>query len=85
MKSETLEGSERREETRNLDCQGPRGQYIYMSVIALSLHANFTPFIDQLNYTFFLTHFHLPQDFHKHHEIPEDHILKKGHTTNAYD
>ena len=28
----------------------------------MTLHANFTPFIDQLNYTFFLTLFCLPQD-----------------------
>ena len=43
-------------------------------VIVLTLHTNFTPFINQLNNTFFLTFFPLPQDFHENHEIPEDHI-----------
>ena len=43
-------------------------------VITLTFHANFTPFIDQLNNTFFLTLFLLHQDLHKHHDIPEDHI-----------
>ena len=56
------------------------------SVIALTLHANFTPFIDQLDTTFFLTLFPLPQDFHEDHEIPEDHIhfsdIRQTPTTN---
>ena len=55
-------------------------------VIALSLHANFTPFINQLDNTFFLTFFPLHQDFHKDHKIPEDHIhhsdIQQTPTTN---
>ena len=55
-------------------------------VIALTLHANFTPFIDQLGNTFFLTFFPLHQDFHEDHEIPEDHIhlsdIQQTPTTN---
>ena len=46
-----------------------------MPVIALTLHANFTPFIDQLDNTFFLTLFPLHQDSHEYHEIPEDHMF----------
>ena len=57
-----------------------------MGVIALTLHANFTPFIDQLDNTFFLTFFPLPQDLHEDHEIPEDHIhfsdIRQTPTTN---
>ena len=56
------------------------------TVIVLTLHANFTPFIDQLDNTFFLTFFPLPQDFHDNHEIPEDHIhfsdIRQTPTTN---
>ena len=56
------------------------------NVIALTLHANFIPFIDQLDNTFFLTLFPLPQDFHDNHEIPEDHIhfsdIQQTPTTN---
>ena len=56
------------------------------TVIALILHANFTPFIDQLDNTFFLTLFPLPQDFHDNHEIPEEHIhfsdIQQTPTTN---
>ena len=55
-------------------------------VIVLTLHANFTPFIDQLDNTFFLTFFPLHQDFHEHHEIPEDYIqhvdIQQMPTTN---
>ena len=55
-------------------------------VIVLILHANFTPFIDQLDNTFFLTLFLPHQDFHEHHEIPEDRIhhldIQQTPTTN---
>ena len=55
-------------------------------VIALTLHANFILFIDQLDNTFFLTLFPLPQDFHDIHEIPEEHIhfsdIQQTPTTN---
>ena len=70
--------------------QGLRDTVVYkphllLTVIALTLHANFIRFINQLDNTFFLTLFPLPQDFHDNHEIPEAHIHFSDNTTNAYD
>ena len=53
---------------------GTAQNFLLSPVIALTLHANFTLFINQIDNTLFLTFFPLYQDFHEDHEIPEDHI-----------
>ena len=58
------------------------------NAITQTPHTNLTPPIDQLNNTFFLTLFLPHQDFHEHHEKPEDHIhysdIQQTPTTNLH-
>ena len=54
-------------------------------LVILTLHTNFAPFVDQLNNTFFLTLFLLPQDSLTNITNNRRSHSLIGHTKNAQD